>query len=126
MPSGWIIAIKLCYPVPILTYGYILWTMDSLRALDAAALALTAAGTMLVARAKIDLGYSHTWAGYSRSGTRLVTYGIYAWMRHPLYVGIAVAIAGSLLTIVPHCVPALAALELFFVSAVLLFLVVAG
>ena len=126
MPSAWIIVMKLCYPVPLLTYGYVLWTMDSLSVFDAAALALTAVGTMLVARARIDLGDSHTWAGYSLPGTRLVTSGIYAWMRHPLYVGIVVAIAGSLLTIVPHGAPVLTGVEIFFVSAVLLFLVVAG
>ena len=126
MPRPCIVAMKSCYLVPIIAYGYVLWTMDSVRPLDFAALTLTIIGTSLIWRAKIDLGESHAWTGYFRSGTRLVRSGIYSWVRHPLYLGIGVVIAGSLLTILSHGSELVAGAVIVFVSGVLVFVTIAA
>jgi protein-S-isoprenylcysteine O-methyltransferase Ste14 len=95
-------ALEVCCLVPILVYAYVLAALESVLAADWVALAMTTAGTALVAKSKADLGSRHTWSGYRRTTTQLVTNGVYAYVRHPLYAASYVFIAGGLATILHH------------------------
>lgn len=96
------LALKACYLIPLVIYAYTLATLDWLSILDLVAPALTSIGTLIVVKARIDLGEYHTWTGYCLKPAKLVTKGVYAFIRHPLYTGIYISIFGGLLTIIPH------------------------
>lgn len=96
------VAMKVCYLIPICIYGYTVITLDSLFALDFIAFSLTTLGTLLVVKAKRDLREYHTWTGYQLQTTKIITNGVYAFIRHPLYTGIYIFIFGGLSTVIPH------------------------
>lgn len=121
-----IVVMKLCYPVPVLTYVYIIATLKSLNTLDFVALLLTTSGTLLLALAKTHLGASHAWTGHYRADVPIITHGVYRWIRHPLYVGIAIVICGSLFTILPHGTPLASTIVVVFVAGILFFLVLSA
>jgi len=98
------IVLKLCYIIPVFVYAYILISVEKIFATDLLAMALSIIGTALVMRARKDLKLFHTWAGYCRLETKLVTTGIYAYIRHPIYAGVYFFIFGGLTTIAPHLV----------------------
>jgi len=93
---------RFCYPILICIYGFIIATLELLLLLDFVALVVTLLGTFLVVKAKIDLRKHHTWAGYHFKTTKLVTKGIYAFIRHPMYTGVYVFILGGFSTGVFH------------------------
>lgn len=93
---------KLSYPIPTAINFYVLFTLDRLIPVDWLSLALNALGAFLVVRAKRDLGAWHTWTGYGSTQTQLVRRGVYGVMRHPLYTGIYLFIAGSLTLAAAH------------------------
>ncbi len=95
---------KLSYPIPTAINFYVLFTLDHLYPVDFLALVLNALGVFLVVRAKRDLGAWHTWTGYGSTQTQLVRSGIYGVMRHPLYAGISLFIAGSLTLAATHAI----------------------
>lgn len=99
---GWLILLKAIYLVPLVIYGGTLVSLAALGWYDAVGLGLTAVGTFLAVRAKIDLGQQHAWAGYHRDHTQVVTHGIYAYVRHPIYSGILFFIAGGMFTSLPR------------------------
>lgn len=99
---GWLALLKAVYLVPLAIYGYTLLALQALTWLDAVAITLTAIGTFLAVRAKIDLGAQHAWVGYHRDGTQVVTHGIYSYIRHPIYSGILFFIAGGLSIALPR------------------------
>ncbi len=88
--------IKLFYFVPVFIYIYVLLNLKDIFFHSYIGILLTFGGTFLVAKAKIDLGKYHTWAGHILSSTKIVTRGIYAFIRHPLYTGIGVFIVGGI------------------------------
>ena len=92
------LSIKICYPILICTYGFIIATLELLLTLDFVALAVTFLGMLLVVKAKIDLGKYHTWAGFHFKATELVTEGVYAFIRHPMYTGVYIFVLGGLST----------------------------
>ena len=94
--------LKFSYFVPLIICGYTLAIMDYLSYLDFLALVLTFLGTVIVAKAKLDLGICHTWAGYCKQSSELEVSGIYAYIRHPLYTGIHLFSVGELLTLALH------------------------
>lgn len=96
------LAMKLCYPILFCIYGFVIVTLELLLFLDFVALAVTSLGTLLVVKAKIDLKKYHTWAGYHFKTTKLVTEGVYAFLRHPIYTGVYVFILGGLSTGILH------------------------
>ncbi len=96
------LALKFICLVPITVYGYTFFTLDWLSNFDFVAFALTFLGTLLAAKAKRDLGQSHTWTGYHFKKTKLVVKGIYAYIRHPIYVGVYVFVFGSISTLIAH------------------------
>lgn len=98
-----VLALKLFYLVPTLSYAYILITaQEFLPAIDLVALIFNLMGVGLTILAKLHLGNSHTWAGYCSDCTSLITRGIYAWIRHPLYTGIGVFIIGVVTISIAH------------------------
>ncbi len=116
---------KLSYPIPTAINFYVLFTMDRLHPLDFVSLALNALGAFLVVRAKRDLGTRHTWTGYGSTQTQLVSDGIYAVMRHPLYAGIYLFIAGSLALAARHAAWYLFVLMAVTLGYIMVFLAVA-
>jgi len=96
------LSMRFCYPVLICGCGFVIATLNLLLPLDFAALAVTLLGTSLVVKAKIDLGKYHTWAGYHFEATKLVTEGIYTFIRHPIYTGVYIFILGGLLISIPN------------------------
>lgn len=115
--------IKIFYIVPILIYLYILIRMDFLRIYDFIGLVLNLIGSFLVVKAKIDLGKYHTWAGYRMKKAKLVTKGIYSYMRHPLYTGIVLFILGAGLIIIGHGSATLIAIAFIFLLVIIPFII---
>jgi protein-S-isoprenylcysteine O-methyltransferase Ste14 len=99
---GFLVALKLMYLVPLAVYGWSLANLTQIAFYDAIAVALTACGTYLAVRGKIDLGKEHAWTGYRRSGTQVITTGIYSWVRNPIYSGIFAFILGACFTTLPR------------------------
>ncbi len=97
-----ILLMKLCYPITCVIHGYAITTIPALRWTDLLALALGVGGTMLIVKSKYDLGRYHAWTGYFADVPEFVTHGIYAYVRHPLYAGINLFIAGDLLILGWH------------------------
>lgn len=97
-----IMAWKLAFMVPVVLCPVAILRLDRVEFADIATLVLTIAGTAVIAKAKHDLGASHSWGGYRRDDTALVVRGIYAWMRHPLYAGVALTVAGVLWMLARH------------------------
>jgi protein-S-isoprenylcysteine O-methyltransferase Ste14 len=98
----WTCLLKFSYLVPFIIYAQILISITRVSMLDALAIGLTLLGTALVGKAKIDLTSHHTWAGYCSASAGIITNGIYAYIRHPIYTGIYVLILGSLFPILPR------------------------
>lgn len=99
--SFWTILMKLISMVMLVFYLYLVVTTESITASSTIALILTAIGAGLVATAKITLGKYHTWVGYHKKDTTIVTHGIYSRLRHPLYTGIILFEIGSVFLIYP-------------------------
>lgn len=57
----------------------------------------TILGAVVVMTAKIGLGESFTWTGHYLAGARLVTDGIYRYLRNPLYTGVFIFETGATL-----------------------------
>ena len=81
-----------------LLVGVAVWITLSVRQLNATEwldLALMASGTAFVAAAKHALGKAHTFTGQYLEKPILVTRGIYAFIRNPLYFGVLQCELGS-------------------------------
>jgi protein-S-isoprenylcysteine O-methyltransferase Ste14 len=115
--------LKICYLIPIGIYIYIIANLDWISPVDLVALSLTSIGTFFATKAKIDIEEHHTWTGYYLEKTTLVTKGIFAYVRHPLYTGIFVFIIGALLTSTFHS-PFLTAVALPSLVYILSFLTI--
>jgi protein-S-isoprenylcysteine O-methyltransferase Ste14 len=89
--------------------GAFIWVVLAIRepaGLDWLGLALMGSGTSFVVAAKRALGPMHTFTGQYREHPRLVTSGVYAVTRNPLYFGVFQCELGALLCAVRQ-VPAL-------------------
>lgn len=91
-----IFAIKVFYFVPMFIYMYVIINLENIFIHTYIGIILNFIGLFLVTKAKIDLGKYHTWTGHILSSTRIITNGIYAFIRHPLYTGIYAFIAGAI------------------------------
>jgi protein-S-isoprenylcysteine O-methyltransferase Ste14 len=122
LPLPLIWGVRIMYPILALAYFLILLGIRHAEPFDIIGIIATATGTYLVIRAKRDLGAVHTWAGYTKEGegARLVTEGIFATMRHPLYTGIVLFLLGGLLIAENH-----APFQLFLPMALCIVAVVA-
>jgi protein-S-isoprenylcysteine O-methyltransferase Ste14 len=90
------------YFIPVGIYAYVVVDMNQPTLADYCALGLTVFGVALSAKAKIDLGQNHTWAGRHFPDAKLVTVGIYKYLRHLLYTGICLSICGAVITTIIH------------------------
>lgn len=93
---------KIAYVIPFIFYIYVLLMLRDTLFIDYLALFFTSVGAFLVIKSKKDLGKLHTFTGYHIKNTKLITRGIYAYMRHPLYTGVYLFIIGSAITLVFH------------------------
>jgi protein-S-isoprenylcysteine O-methyltransferase Ste14 len=93
---------KLSYFILVTIFAYTIVTIDYLTSFDFVALALTFLGTVIIVEAKLDLGICHTWVGYCKQSSKLEVSGIYAYMRHPLYLGVHLFSIGGLVLLTFH------------------------
>ena len=93
---------KLSYFIPVTIFAYTIVTIDYLTSFDLVALALTFLGTVIIVKAKLDLGICHTWVGYCKQSSKLEVSGIYGYMRHPLYLGVHLFSIGGLVLLTFH------------------------
>ncbi len=101
--SGVPLLIGILFPLYTVGYMSVIFThLESVGVLDLSAFVLTALGTALAVKARIDLKGWYAWPGQFNINTQLVRTGIYAYMRHPLYVGVFVFIMGTLITVVMY------------------------
>ena len=94
--------LKFTYFIPVIIVAYTLSTLNYITSFDFVALALTSVGAVVVAKAKLDLGICHTWAGYCKQSSQLEVSGIYSYIRHPLYLGVHLFSIGGLVTLMLH------------------------
>jgi protein-S-isoprenylcysteine O-methyltransferase Ste14 len=98
---------RVLYSVPVLAGSYLLVRDNPLfgsaggrilsrtRALDASAIILTAAGIAFAIWARFYLGGNWSSAVSIKVGHELIRTGPYAWVRHPIYSGLLVALLGT-------------------------------
>ena len=98
----WTYVLKLVLLAPLLVYAYALLTLNGLSLVDLAGFGLTFLGTALVVKAKWDLARHHTWTGFCMDAPKLVSHGIYSYIRHPLYAGVYLFVSGLMLTAALH------------------------
>jgi protein-S-isoprenylcysteine O-methyltransferase Ste14 len=103
------VGLRLRYGVPVLAASYLMFTDNPVfgggggrilprnPALDALAIVLTAAGIAFAVWARSYLGGNWSGAVSVKVGHELIRTGPYAWVRHPIYSGLLVALFGTAL-----------------------------
>jgi len=103
------IGARLAYGVPVLGASYLLFTdnpafgaaggriLPNIPTLDAAATVLTIAGIAFAIWARFSLAGNWSGAVSVKVGHELIRTGPYAWVRHPIYSGLLVALFGTAL-----------------------------
>lgn len=104
--SSWQWLMKACAFSLIGGFMWLAFSMTDPGAIDWLGLALMLSGTAFVASAKSALGKTHTFTGQYMDKPQLVTHGVYAFTRNPLYFGVFLCELGVLLCAV-HQVPML-------------------
>jgi len=119
-----IFLIKIFYATPIFVYIYLILKIENIYFSSYLGLIVNIIGTLLVIKAKMDLGEYHTWAGHILSSTKIIKNGVYSYIRHPLYTGIHIFILGGIIMgINNHPFSFLTVMIiLFFVSLINIFL----
>lgn len=99
----WLIIMRAGYLIPLLCSMFFLWKLTKLTIYDLISLFILLVGTLIVTISKRELGKRHSWAGYAaREADSFCVSGIYAWIRHPLYLGIIIADIGIAFLILPN------------------------
>lgn len=94
---------RLGYLIPLSTSLFFVWKLQSLVFHDILAMVILCLGTILIVIAKKDLGKRHSWAGYaSVEIDSFCLSGVYAWIRHPIYLGIMIVDIGFSFIIIPN------------------------
>ena len=75
LPTAAVVVLKLLYPIPFLAYLFVVTQLRAVAGRDVLAMALTAGATILVVRARRDIGQAYTWTGFRRIRPVLVTRG---------------------------------------------------
>lgn len=115
MPPVWGRVLIMIYIIPLGILIYAILHIKAVLFVDWLGILLCALGTSLVVLAKYTLGPAHTRAGYCQTDlSHLTISGIYAKIRHPLYVGIWLYMAGGHMTVFAHTYPVLGWLALAF------------
>jgi len=122
VPTAAVLLLRLIYPIPFVVYLVVVVRLPEVAARDLLALALTSTGAFLVARARVDIGPSYTWTGYRSARPELVTRGVYGVIRHPIYLGIWLFMAGGTISVLGRVslgVHVVAALALVYIGVFL-------
>lgn len=119
-------SLEVSYLIPLSIYVYVLARLASLSTLDLIALITATSGTLVAAKVKWDLGKCHTWTGYCLNSSKLNTYGIYAYIRHPIYTGIFIFVLGGLITVIPDSPWYLSLVVILSLVYILSFLAILG
>ena len=106
VPPAWQALMKVCAFSLLGGLAWIVACMHAPGAIDWLGLAVIGTGTAFVVAAKRALGRSHTFTGQYQEEPRLVTHGVYAFTRNPLYFGVFQIELGALLCAL-HQVPLL-------------------
>lgn len=85
---AWQLLMKLCACLLIAGFAWLVASMRDPGMIDWLGLTLGASGTAFVVVAKWTLGDAHTFTGQHLERPRLVTHGVYAITRNPLYFGV--------------------------------------
>jgi protein-S-isoprenylcysteine O-methyltransferase Ste14 len=85
---AWQLLMKLCAWLLIAGFAWLVASMREPGMIDWLGLALGTSGTAFVVAAKWALGDAHTFTGQHLERPRLVTHGVYAITRNPLYFGV--------------------------------------
>jgi len=121
----WITIMRICYPISPLCYVFFLWKTTNLLVIDYLSLLMMVLGTAIVIAAKRKLGKNHSWVGYSSENvTQFTKTGIYKHVRHPLYLGIIIAVFGTVSVAIQNArnYPILFFVYLFGMVAIFLFM----
>jgi glycine C-acetyltransferase len=102
----WQLLMKFCSFALLGSFIWGAWSARQLNATDWLGLAVAASGTAFVVAAKRALGQAHTFTGQYLERPQLVTHGVYAFTRNPLYFGVFQCEAGASLFMV-HQAPTL-------------------
>lgn len=103
---AWQTLMKVCAFSLIGGFVWLALSMKEPGPIDWLGLAFMVGGTAFVAAAKKALGKTHTFTGQYLENPRLVTHGVYAITRNPLYFGVFQCELGAFLCAV-HQVPVL-------------------
>jgi protein-S-isoprenylcysteine O-methyltransferase Ste14 len=116
----------LLYKVPIIIAGYLMFNdnpalgwmqsrvLPRTEVVEGSAVFLTAAGVAFAIWARFYLGQNWSSAVTIKVGHQLIRTGPYAWVRHPIYSGLLVALLGT--SLARAKVAGLIALPLFWLS----------
>ena len=85
---AWQLLMKLCASVLIAGFAWLVASMREPGVIDWLGLTLGVSGTAFIVAAKRALGDAHTFTGQHLERPRLVTHGVYAITRNPLYFGV--------------------------------------
>ena len=85
---AWQLLMKLCALLLITGFAWLVVAMREPGTIDWLGLTLGASGTAFVVAARRTLGDNHTFTGQYLERPRLMTHGVYAITRNPLYFGV--------------------------------------
>jgi protein-S-isoprenylcysteine O-methyltransferase Ste14 len=97
---AWQVLMKLCAFSLIGAFVWFAVSADQVSVIDWLGLALMATGTAFIVAAKRALGEAHTFTGQYLEEPGLVTHGIFALTRNPLYFGVFQCEVGASLCVV--------------------------
>ncbi len=84
----YVILMKLSCLTLLVLYLDSLFKITQIGSVEWATLIFTSFGALLVAISKLGLGDSFSWTGHFLKNTKLITGGIYQYVRNPLYTGV--------------------------------------
>jgi len=119
---GWLLLMRWGYLIPLLCSMFFLWKLEVITIASYISFFILVCGTLIVAASKRELGKRHSWAGYvTKDPETFCVTGIYAWVRHPIYVGIMVVDIGIAFIVIPNIAFQLQLALTFLIGGVFIF-----
>lgn len=88
IPQSFILLMKQSCVLLLFFFLYALFKLEDFSFVFITGLLLGSCGTYIIFIAKKTLGESFTWTGHYKENSKLVTKGIYSYLRNPLYSGV--------------------------------------